>query len=86
MDSTPNYTRFRPPPTGEIMQTPLTPLEFAGIVHEPAIAGDVADFTHAYLRLRYGGQRDAASKMFAIIDRLSRPGRRQKTRGLNQLD
>lgn len=48
----------------------LTPGEFAGMIPDPGVAALVADFTDAYLELRYGGNRDAAPRMFSLIARL----------------
>ncbi len=48
----------------------LTPVEFAGMIPDPSIAGTVGDFTEAYLELRYGGRREAVPRMFSLIARL----------------
>lgn len=48
----------------------LTPGEFAGIISDPGVASLVVEFTEAYLELRYGGNREAAPRMFSLIARL----------------
>ncbi|BDC50047.1 hypothetical protein F183_A23630 [Bryobacterales bacterium F-183] len=55
----------------------LTPVEFARIIPEPGTAGLVADFTDAYLQLRYGGNREAVPRMFSLIARLEQDGVRR---------
>jgi hypothetical protein len=45
----------------------LTPAEFARLVPPGAVGDAVADFTEAYLELRYGGKREAVPKLFALI-------------------
>lgn len=55
----------------------LTPVEFARIIPEPVTAGLVADFTDAYLQLRYGGDREAVPRMFSLIARLEQDGVRR---------
>ena len=49
----------------------LTPTEFAGMMPQGAIAPIVADFTNAYLALRFGGKREAVPRMFELIQRLA---------------
>ena len=49
----------------------LTPMEFAGMMPQGAIAPIVADFTNAYLALRFGGKREAVPRMFELIQRLA---------------
>lgn len=49
----------------------LTPTEFAGMMPQGAIAPIVADFTDAYLALRFGGKREAVPRMFELIQRLA---------------
>lgn len=55
----------------------LTPVEFARMIPEAATAGLVADFTDAYLELRYGGNREAVPRMFTLIARLEQDGIRR---------
>jgi len=49
----------------------MTPVEFSRHVPAPACA-IVSDLTDAYNALRFGGQRDAAPRMMALLDRLHR--------------
>jgi protein-glutamine gamma-glutamyltransferase len=55
----------------------LTPIEFARIIPEPAVASVVSDFTEAYLQLRYGGDRRAVDRMFQLMTRLEQPAVRR---------
>jgi len=50
----------------------LTPAEFARMVPSGAVADAVADFTEAYLALRYGGKREAAPKLVDLIRKLEK--------------
>jgi transglutaminase-like putative cysteine protease len=48
----------------------LTPCEFARVVQEPELSLLVDDFTSAYNELRFGGNAEAAGRIFVLIDRL----------------
>ena len=48
----------------------FTPREFAEKLPPSELAGQVAAFTHAYNRLRFGGDAAAAGEMLALIDRI----------------
>jgi transglutaminase-like putative cysteine protease len=57
----------------------LTPAEFAGMIPDPNVATTVADFTSAYLELRYGGNQQAVPRMFSLIERLEQEPARSRT-------
>ena len=48
----------------------LTPCEFARVVQEPELSLLVEDFTSAYNELRFGGNAEAAGRIFVLLDRL----------------
>jgi transglutaminase-like putative cysteine protease len=48
----------------------LTPCEFARVLQEPELALLVEDFTSAYNELRFGGNPEAAGKIFVLLERL----------------
>ncbi|HTC36097.1 MAG TPA: transglutaminaseTgpA domain-containing protein [Bryobacteraceae bacterium] len=48
----------------------LTPCEFARVVQEPELSLLVEDFTSAYNELRFGGNAEAANRIFVLLDRL----------------
>jgi protein-glutamine gamma-glutamyltransferase len=48
----------------------LTPCEFARVLPEPELALLVEDFTSAYNELRFGGNADAAGRIFVLLERL----------------
>lgn len=48
----------------------LTPCEFARVLQEPELALLVEDFTGAYNELRFGGNPDAAGRIFVLLERL----------------
>jgi len=48
----------------------VTPFEFARVLQEPSIAVLVVDLTAAYNELRFGGNREAASRMVTLLERL----------------
>ena len=48
----------------------LTPCEFARVLQEPELALLVEDFTGAYNELRFGGNADAAGRIFVLLERL----------------
>jgi hypothetical protein len=48
----------------------VTPFEFARVLQEPSIAVLVVDLTAAYNELRFGGNREAASRIVTLLERL----------------
>jgi hypothetical protein len=48
----------------------LTPCEFARVLQEPELALLVDDFTGAYNELRFGGNSEAAGRIFVLLERL----------------
>lgn len=48
----------------------LTPCEFARVLQEPELALLVEDFTGAYNELRFGGNSEAAGRIFILLQRL----------------
>jgi hypothetical protein len=48
----------------------LTPCEFARVVQEPELSLLVEDFTSAYNELRFGGNVEAAGRIFVLLERL----------------
>jgi transglutaminase-like putative cysteine protease len=48
----------------------LTPCEFARVVEEPELSLLVEDFTSAYNELRFGGNAEAAGRIFVLLERL----------------
>ena len=50
----------------------LTPVEFAGVLRAPNLAGPVAEATAAYNELRFGGRRDAATRMLHALEQMRR--------------
>jgi transglutaminase-like putative cysteine protease len=48
----------------------LTPSEFARVLQEPELALLVEDFTSAYNELRFGGNPEAAGRIFILLERL----------------
>jgi protein-glutamine gamma-glutamyltransferase len=48
----------------------LTPYEFARVVQEPELSLLVEDFTSAYNELRFGGNVEAAGRIFVLLERL----------------
>jgi len=48
----------------------LTPCEFARVVAEPDLSLLVEDFTSAYNELRFGGNTEAAGRIFVLLERL----------------
>jgi len=48
----------------------LTPCEFARVLQEPELALLVEDFTSAYNELRFGGNPEAAGRIFVLLERL----------------
>ncbi len=48
----------------------LTPCEFARVVQEPELSLLVDDFTNAYNELRFGGNPEAAGRIFVLLERL----------------
>jgi len=48
----------------------LTPCEFARVLQEPELALLVEDFTSAYNELRFGGNWEAAGRIFVLLERL----------------
>jgi transglutaminase-like putative cysteine protease len=48
----------------------LTPFEFARVLQEPELSLLVEDFTSAYNELRFGGNAEAAARIFVLLDRL----------------
>jgi transglutaminase-like putative cysteine protease len=48
----------------------LTPCEFARVVQEPELSLLVEDFTGAYNELRFGGNAEAAGRIFVLLERL----------------
>lgn len=48
----------------------LTPCEFARVLQEPELSLLVEDFTSAYNELRFGGNADAARRIFVLLERL----------------
>jgi hypothetical protein len=48
----------------------LTPCEFARVLQEPELSLLVEDFTTAYNELRFGGDPDAAGRIFVLLERL----------------
>jgi transglutaminase-like putative cysteine protease len=48
----------------------LTPCEFARVVQEPDLSLLVEDFTSAYNELRFGGNAEAAGRIFVLLERL----------------
>lgn len=48
----------------------FTPLEFAQKLPASELSAQIAEFTRAYNRLRYGNDARAASEMLAIYDRI----------------
>jgi protein-glutamine gamma-glutamyltransferase len=48
----------------------LTPCEFARVLQEPELSLLVEDFTSAYNELRFGGNAEAAGRIFLLLQRL----------------
>ena len=48
----------------------LTPCEFARVLQEPELSMLVEDFTSAYNELRFGGNTEAAVRIFVLLERL----------------
>ena len=48
----------------------LTPCEFARVLQEPELSLLVEDFTSAYNELRFGGNAEAAGRIFVLLERL----------------
>jgi hypothetical protein len=48
----------------------LTPCEFARVLQEPELSLLVDDFTSAYNELRFGGNAEAAGRIFVLLERL----------------
>lgn len=48
----------------------LTPCEFARVLQEPELSLLVEDFTSAYNELRFGGNPEAAGRIFVLLERL----------------
>jgi len=48
----------------------LTPCEFARVVQEPDLSLLVEDFTSAYNELRFGGNAEAAGRIFVLLEQL----------------
>jgi protein-glutamine gamma-glutamyltransferase len=48
----------------------LTPCEFARVLQEPELSLLVEDFTNAYNELRFGGNGEAAARIFVLLERL----------------
>ena len=48
----------------------LTPCEFARVLQEPELSLLVEDFTSAYNELRFGGNAEAARRIFVLLERL----------------
>jgi transglutaminase-like putative cysteine protease len=48
----------------------LTPCEFARVLQEPELSLLVDDFTAAYNELRFGGNAEAAGRIFVLLERL----------------
>jgi transglutaminase-like putative cysteine protease len=48
----------------------LTPCEFARVLQEPELSLLVEDLTNAYNELRFGGNADAAGRIFVLLERL----------------
>jgi transglutaminase-like putative cysteine protease len=48
----------------------LTPCEFARVLQEPELSLLVEDFTSAYNELRFGGNSEAAGRIFVLLERL----------------
>jgi protein-glutamine gamma-glutamyltransferase len=48
----------------------LTPSEFAHVLQEPELSLLVEDFTSAYNELRFGGNAEAAGRIFVLLERL----------------
>ena len=48
----------------------LTPCEFARVVQEPELSLLVEDLTSAYNELRFGGNAEAAGRIFVLLERL----------------
>jgi transglutaminase-like putative cysteine protease len=48
----------------------LTPCEFARVLQEPELSLLVEDFTSAYNELRFGGNTEAAGRIFVLLERL----------------
>jgi protein-glutamine gamma-glutamyltransferase len=48
----------------------LTPCEFARVLQEPELSLLVEDFTSAYNELRFGGNAEAAVRVFVLLERL----------------
>jgi protein-glutamine gamma-glutamyltransferase len=48
----------------------LTPCEFAQVLQEPELSLLVEDFTSAYNELRFGGNSEAAGRIFVLLERL----------------
>jgi protein-glutamine gamma-glutamyltransferase len=48
----------------------LTPCEFARVLQEPELSLLVEDFTSAYNELRFGGNQEAAGRIFVLLERL----------------
>ena len=48
----------------------LTPCEFARVLQEPEVSLLVEDFTSAYNELRFGGNTEAAGRIFVLLERL----------------
>jgi len=52
----------------------LTPAEFARVLQEPELSLLVEDFTSAYNELRFGGNAEAAARIFVLLERLESAG------------
>lgn len=50
----------------------LTPAEFAAVLPESELAGQVREFTRNYNRLRFGGESDAGPALVAILAQLAK--------------
>ncbi len=48
----------------------LTPLEFVRVLRAPRLSEMVAEATSAYNELRFGGRRDAATRMMRVIEQM----------------
>jgi len=48
----------------------LTPSEFARVLQEPELSLLVEDFTNAYNELRFGGNPEAAGRIFVVLEQL----------------
>jgi hypothetical protein len=53
----------------------FTPVEFARSLMDTPMGSMVGEFTDAYNELRFGGRREAAPRLSALLDELERPAR-----------